>query len=142
MTVMTEATPFKEFLFNKFLEWEKTQPKKRSSITAYARWLTDNSYEVEVKQQVVDSWMNGSIPKDHKFILVLAEKIGDEIYDVLILPRPNPYLKVASANWEFVSEETQKRIAREIAEEAAKYEAQAKSKGSQKAPKPRKTDSH
>jgi len=142
MFVMTEKLPFKDYLFNIFLEWEKTQPKKRSSFTAFARWLTENTYNVKVKQQVVDSWMGGAIPKEHKFILVLVEKIGDEIYDILDIPRPNKHLQVVTKRWEFVSEATQERVAREIAEEAAKYETKKSVDIVRKTQKRRKTDSH
>ena len=109
--------PFKDYLFQKFEEWEKTQSKRRSSFSAYARWLSDNSMEIEVKQQVLDSWMNGVTPKDYKYLLVLAEKIGDEIYHVLGYKSPNPYFQKLSHVWDFLPEEIQKRLS----EEAVKY---------------------
>ena len=109
--------PFKDYLYEKFIEWEKLQTKRRSSFSAFARWLSDNSFEVEIYQQVLDSWMNGVIPKDEKYIAVLSEKIGDEIYDVLNRKRPNPYLQNLSRVWDFLPEEIQKRLS----EEAVKY---------------------
>jgi len=117
---MNIEQPFKDFLYDYFQGWEKKQPKRRSSFSAFARWLSENSMEVEVKQQNVDAWMNGTIPKDHKYVLVLAEKIGDVIYDVLKYPRSNLYLQRANRAWEFLPEDRQKQIA----EEAEQYEAQ------------------
>ena len=113
-----ENPPFKDYIFNKFIEWEKQQPNRRSFVTVFARWLSDNSYEVEIKQQVLDAWIKGTIPKDQKYISVLAEKFGDEIYDVLGIPRPNPYLQRVNRVWEFLPESIQQRIA----EEAETYE--------------------
>jgi len=80
---MEEKPLFKEKFFAAFQEWEKTQPKKRSTFTAFADWLSDNSMNVKIKQQNVDSWMGGTIPKDYKFVSILAEKLGDWIYESL-----------------------------------------------------------
>lgn len=111
--------PFKDYLYEKFLEWEKLQPKRRSSLSAFARWLSDNSFDIEIKQQVLDSWVNGVIPKDEKYVVVLAEKIGDEIYELLDRKRPNPYLQIVNRVFEHLPVEVQKRFS----EEAEKYEA-------------------
>src|SRR5689334_22946519 len=103
MLVMTTPS-FKDFLFNQFLEWEKTTPKKRSSISAFARWLSENKDEITIKQQVLDTWINGAIPKDYKYVVALAEKLGDEVYTILNQPRPNPYLQKINRVWEFIPE--------------------------------------
>lgn len=135
ITMKEMTTPkFKDYLFEKFLEWEKTTPKKRSSVSAYARWLSENTYEVEVKQQVIDTWINGSLPKDEKYIDVLAEKLGDEIYEILNRSRPNPRLKRVTKIWEFLPESVQVFIE----EEAAKYETQNITDTVQKVPKRKK----
>lgn len=134
MEQMTQK-PFKDYLFEKFEEWEKAQPKRRSSFSAYARWLSKNSANVEVKQQIIDSWMNGVIPTDYKYLLVLAEKIGNEIYDILGYKPSNPYLEKINRVWEFLPEEEQIRIS----EEAEKYETQNISERVQKVSKRRKT---
>lgn len=133
---------FKDYLFEKFQGWEKTQPKKRSSFSAYARWLSDNSFQIEVIQQTLNTWINGKVPTEEKYILVLAEKLGDEIFDLFDFPRPNPYLQIAVKNWEFMSEEKQEKISRMIAEEAAKYEAKKNVDGVQKVSKRRKAGDH
>lgn len=120
MLQMTIHPPFKDQLFNAFQEWEKKQPKKRSSFSAFARWLSENSINVEIKQQVFDNWLNGSIPKDYNYVVVLAEKLGDWVYESLNVSPPNPYLQKVTRVWEFIPEDIQKKIA----EEAATYEAQ------------------
>jgi hypothetical protein len=131
---MTSYPPFKDYLFNKFLEWEKTQPKKRSSFSAFARWLSLNTSKTKVTQQVLDGWMNGAKPSDYKYLFVLAEKIGNEVYELLELTPPNPYLQKVNSKWEFVPEEKQKKIA----EEVERYEAQNESARVSKVSKRRK----
>jgi hypothetical protein len=120
MLQMTINPPFKDQLFNAFQEWEKQQPKKRSSFSAFARWLSENSLNVKIKQQVFDNWLNGSIPKDINYVVVLAEKLGDWVYESLEVTPPNPYLQKVNRVWEFIPEDIQKKIA----EEAATYETQ------------------
>jgi hypothetical protein len=50
----------------------------------------------------------------------LAELFGNEIYDALDLPRPNPYLQKLNRLWQFIPEEIQKKFS----DEADKYETQ------------------
>lgn len=94
MDKIIEMTPpsFSEYIYKKFVEWEetkKTPRKKRMSFSAFARWLSDNTLKKKVNQQAVDSWLNGAVPKDEKYILVLSEKLGDEVYEVLGKEKPN-----------------------------------------------------
>jgi len=134
MLTMTETPQFKDQFFTAFLEWEKTQPKKRSSFSAFARWLSDNSNNTLIKQQNVDAWINGTIPKDYKYVFALAEKLGDWIFDSLGFPRPNPYQQKLNRLWEFLPEEFQKRIT----EEAETYETKNISERVHKVSKQRK----
>jgi hypothetical protein len=106
---------FKDYLYEKFVEWEKKQTKRRSSFSAFARWLSDNSLNIEVKQQNVDTWMNGKIPKDYKYVVVLAEKLGNEVYEILGKDRPNILHLYASRNWEKLSPKIQLELAKTIA---------------------------
>ncbi len=57
-------------------------------------------------------------------VKILAELFGNEIYDILEIPRPNPYKQVIDRVWEFLPEELQKRIS----EEAEQYETENISK--------------
>lgn len=136
MLAMNENTPqFKDRLFAEFLEWEKTQPKKRSSVSAFARWLSNNSSKTEIKQQNVDSWISGVKPKDFKFISVLAEKLGNWVFDALEITPPNPYLQKLNRLWEHLPENIQKRLA----EEAEIYETENETLRVQKIPERKKT---
>lgn len=123
---------FKDFLFNYFVEWEKEQPKRRSSYSAFARWLSENSYRINIKQQIVSDWLNGKYkPDDEQYLLVLAEKVGDDIYDVLNKKRPNPFLVSIQSRWDRIPPEQQ----RKLAEDAQRYEAEDNAEPIQKSSK-------
>jgi hypothetical protein len=125
---------FKDYIFSKFIEWEKEQPKRRSSFSAYARWLSNNSLNIEIKQQILDHWINGKIPKDDKYVLVLAEKLGNEVYEILGREPISPRLHKINRLWEFLPEDIQI----EIEKTAEKYETQNELHRLQKSPKQRK----
>lgn len=118
MCMMT-TRQFKDFLFDYFIEWEKQQPKRRSTYTAFAKWLSDNSLNVTIKQQLLSDWIKGRYkPNEEKYLLVLEEKIGKQIYNVLDVPRPNPYLQKINQLFERLSPEHQQQLA----EQAERYE--------------------
>ena len=119
-----QKKPFKDGLFDAFLEWEQTQPKKRSSFSAFARWLSNNSSNIIIRQQNVDSWINGSIPKDFKYVSVLVEKLGDWVLESLDIPVPNPYLQKINKLFERLPPEKQ----RKLAEDAERYDVNSQKK--------------
>ncbi|HKI53566.1 MAG TPA: hypothetical protein VJ987_05540 [Anaerolineales bacterium] len=121
MLKMTIPTDFKDYLFEFFVEWEKEQPNRRSSYTAFARWLSENSYNVEIKQQLLSDWIKGRYkPSDEKYLLVLEEKIGKDIYSILDVDRPNPYLQKLNQIFPNLSPEHQQKLA----EDAERYEVE------------------
>jgi len=121
---LMQKKPFKDGLFDAFLEWEQTQPKKRSSFSAFARWLSNNSSNIIIRQQNVDSWINGSIPKDFKYVSVLVEKLGDWVLESLDIPVPNPYLQKINKLFERLPPEKQ----RKLAEDAERYDVNGQKK--------------
>jgi hypothetical protein len=121
---LMQKKPFKDGLFDAFLEWEQTQPKKRSSFSAFARWLSNNSSNIIIRQQNVDSWINGSIPKDFKYVSVLVEKLGDWVLESLDIPVPNPYLQKINKLFERLPPEKQ----RKLAEDAERYDVNSQKK--------------
>lgn len=138
MTYNTYVTTlsFHDYFFLKFREWEEHQPGKRSTYTAFALWLSDNSLGVELKQQLVNDWIRGKYkPSDDKYLLVLEEKLGREIYDVLNVKRPNPFLQSINSRWDRIPPDKQAQLAKD----AAHYEAEALKNGSKSTPKSRKT---
>jgi hypothetical protein len=110
---------FKDWIFDKFIEWEKEQHSRRSSFSAFARWLSDNSINVEIKQQLLNDWINGRYkPKENKYLLVLEEKIGEDVYEILETEQPDPTPIIIETQWEKFPE----KIRHAIREEVAKYE--------------------
>jgi hypothetical protein len=127
---------FQDYFRAKFKEWENEQEDQRTSITAFATWLTDNSYKVTIRQQLASDWYYGKYePKDDAYLLVLEEKFGSEIYKILGRKRPNKYLQIVNNRWDYLPDDVQKRFA----EEAQKYETENISKRVQRASKQRKT---
>lgn len=71
------------YLFQEYLDWQK-RAGERKTVTEFAQWL-------EVSESSLSDWMNNkNQPKSAKNIKNLAAKLGDEIYDILNLPRPLP----------------------------------------------------
>jgi transcriptional regulator with XRE-family HTH domain len=73
-------TSFSEWLLRKFREWEQST-KHRQSVTAFARYLG-------VKQPSLNRWMTGDNIPDTIGILILAQKLGPEIFQVINVPLP------------------------------------------------------
>jgi len=70
----------KDWLNQKFVEWEKNQGHKQSYY-AFARYL-------EVSQSALSQWMMGSSQPDGEDLPVIAKKLGPEIYEIMGLSRP------------------------------------------------------
>jgi len=72
---------FKDWLMDKFVEWERTQ-KRRQSFSAFARYL-------DVKQASLSQWLNGSYTPTGENLVKVADKLGTEVYRVVGLPAPD-----------------------------------------------------
>lgn len=109
--MLVETITFKEWIFEKFLEWEKRQPGKRSSYSKFAEWLSQNSFDTLFKQQSIHAWKEGEYEPSEKYLPALAEKLGNEVYDALQIPRPNEHLQRVNKYWQHLPEEIQRQIA-------------------------------
>jgi len=117
---------FSEFLFSKLQEFEK-QRGQRTSLDKFAEYLG-------VSRPLVSYWLKGTLPSLEN-IQLLAKKFGPEVYDVLGLPRPNPYLQKINQVFEKLSPEHQ----RQLAQDAERYELNNNAKNTKTASKRRKT---
>jgi transcriptional regulator with XRE-family HTH domain len=106
---------FSDYLLSKIQEYEQ-QVGKRISLDKFAEY-------VGVSRPLISYWLKGTIPSLEN-VQLLAQKFGPEVYDVLGLPRPNPYLQKINRIFERLSPEHQQRLA----EEAEKYETQNNAK--------------
>lgn len=118
---------FPELLEQKFLEWQ-VKNGERKNLYQFASY-------VGVSHGTMSFWINGIKKPSGDNVERLAELFGNEIYDSLELPRPNPYLQKLNRLWEFIPEEIQRRFS----EEAEKYETQNTIERVQKVPRRRKT---
>lgn len=117
---------FPDWITKQFLNWQ-AQQGKRKTVDDFAAYLG-------VSRPLLNQWMNGNIPRPgRENISRLADIFGFEIYDVLELPRPNPFLQKISKMWENIPPEKQQLLV----EEAERYEI--KNERSKKTSKQRKT---
>ena len=116
---------FSEFLLSKLQEFEK-QRGQRTTLDKFAEHLG-------VKRPILSIWLSGKSKPSLDSVRQLAEVLGPEVYEVLDLPKPNPYLQKISQLFEQLSPEHQ----RKLAEDAERYEVN--NEQSKKASKPRKT---
>lgn len=98
----------KDWLNQKFLEWEKTQGRKQSYY-AFARYL-------EVSQSGLGQWMNGSGTPSGEDLLNIANKLGPEIYDTIGLPRPNAEVQRLTVSFANLPPDIRQRLTNAIAE--------------------------
>jgi transcriptional regulator with XRE-family HTH domain len=98
----------KDWLNQKFLEWEKAQGRKQSYY-AFARYL-------EVSQSGLGQWMTGGGSPSGGDLLNIASKLGPEIYDVLGLPRPNAEVQQLTVSFANLPPDIRQRLANAIAE--------------------------
>lgn len=127
---MKQMEKFSDWVTRKFVEWQAAQGK-RKTIEDFAAYLGTS-------RPLVNMWMNGNKKPGVENIKLLAELFGNEIYDVLDLPRPNPHLQKINRLWEFLPEEIQIKLAKET----EKYETQNELHRLQKLPKPGKVGKH
>lgn len=109
----TKVPSFSDYLLSKIQEYEK-QMGQRVTLDKFAEYLG-------VSRPLVSYWLKGTKPSLEN-VQILAKKFGPEIYDVLDLPRPNPYLQKINQIFESLSPEHQKKLA----EDAEKYNSTRK----------------
>ncbi len=119
------VSTFSEYLLAKLQEFEKQQGQ-RITLDKFAEHLG-------VKRPILSLWLSGKNKPSLDSVRLLSEKFGNEIYEVLELPRPNPLLQRLSEIWEKIPSEKQ----RQLVEDAELYETQ--NERSKKAPAKRKT---
>jgi transcriptional regulator with XRE-family HTH domain len=100
---------FSDYLLAKIQEYEK-QVGRRTSLDEFAQYIG-------VSRPLVSYWLKGTKPSLEN-VQLLAKKFGPEVYDVLSLPRPNPYLQKINQLFDRLSPEHQQKLA----EDAERYE--------------------
>jgi transcriptional regulator with XRE-family HTH domain len=98
----------KDWLSQKFNEWEKAQGRSQSYY-AFARYL-------EVTQSSLSQWMTGASIPAGEDLLSVASKLGPEVYDVLGVPRPNAESKSANVSLAVLPADLRQRLTNAVSE--------------------------
>jgi transcriptional regulator with XRE-family HTH domain len=104
-------TAFTDFLLAKIQEFE-TKQGKRVTLDEFANHLG-------VSRPVLSYWLSGKTKPSLEKAILLAEKLGSEVYETLDLPPLNvdPDLKRLARIWDKIPEKKRQ----ELAEQAEKY---------------------
>jgi transcriptional regulator with XRE-family HTH domain len=119
--------PFGSFLERKYLQWQ-IDIGERKSQAEFARLMG-------VSRASVTNWMNGENLPDVESAKKIATVLGNEVFDVLGFPTPNPYLQKINQVFERLSAEHQQKLA----EMAERYVVSNNEENAKRAPKERKT---
>uniref|UniRef100_A0A6H1ZD65 Uncharacterized protein n=1 Tax=viral metagenome TaxID=1070528 RepID=A0A6H1ZD65_9ZZZZ len=114
--IMMNLDHYSQALEKALIIWRGNRTRKRLpvSINEFARFL-------EFSRPIVSQWLNNDKhPSKGTVDLILPkleELLGEEIYELLEIPRPDPDLQTLSRLWPRLSEETRHAIR----EQAEKY---------------------
>ena len=101
---------FANWLEQVFLKWQ-AEKGKRASLLEFAEYIG-------YSRPLISMWLGGQRLPAEDGIKRLADLFGLEIYDVIQLPRPNPYLQRINQVFGNLSQEHQQKLA----EDAEHYE--------------------
>jgi len=82
--IESRVMEFKDWLMEKFLEWEKQQTR-RQTYSSFSRYLG-------IKQNTFSQWMAGNYVPSRENADQLANRLGNEIYEVLGMKAPDPII--------------------------------------------------
>jgi transcriptional regulator with XRE-family HTH domain len=121
---------FSDWITKKFLNWQ-AEVGKRKTIDDFAAYLG-------ISRPLLNMWMNGDKPKPGPGnIKLLAEIYGPEIYEVLGIPRPNPYLQIITEAFEDIPPEEQRKMAEDAQNyKVANHEERVRKTSQQRKKKP------
>lgn len=74
---------FKDWILQKFLEWERTKPRRQSQA-AFARYLGINPSSMS-------QYLSGDFEPRDGNLQKIADKLGAEVYTVLGFDEPDPF---------------------------------------------------
>lgn len=102
MSDTLEPTPFTQWLNGKFIEWIASTGK-RHTVKEFATWLN-------IPRPLLSRYLNGSRIPSRKTADLIANRLGQEIYDVLGMQRPDEILQRLQGVWDRLTEEQKSRI--------------------------------
>ena len=93
---------FNQWLEQQYLLWEM-ESGQRKTLLQFSQYL-------EITNSLLSHYLNGSRKPSTPNLDKIAEKLGDEAYDVLERPRPDPLLRRIIQNWGQMTEEQKDQI--------------------------------
>ncbi len=78
-------TKLSEWITQKYLDWEKAQGKPQTYYN-FSRYL-------DVPHSDLTLWISGNSLPEGDHLVKLANRLGEEIYDLLVKPRPVGHLQ-------------------------------------------------
>lgn len=104
---------FGEWLDRRYVAWQNSEGGSRT-MGEFAEFL-------EFPRETVSRWANGKKKPNERFVAdKLANKLGDEVYDVLGMEPTDPRLRKLNLRWPQLSEAKKNEI-HEVAERGAEY---------------------
>jgi transcriptional regulator with XRE-family HTH domain len=96
---------FAALLLHQMQQWESAQGK-RATLRGFANHL-------EVSQPLLSIWMKGNTRPSTEKIELLAAKLGNQVYEVLGLPKPDPDLLRLNQIWPHIPEAMRRSIVKQ-----------------------------
>jgi transcriptional regulator with XRE-family HTH domain len=93
---------FASLLLRQMQQWEIGQGK-RATLQSFANHL-------QVSQPLLSIWLKGDTRPSSEKIELLANKLGNEVYEVLGLPKPDPDLTRLNQIWPHIPEAMRRSI--------------------------------
>jgi transcriptional regulator with XRE-family HTH domain len=99
----TMKSKFTVFMERRYLEWQ-LQSGGRQSVQAFADYLG-------ISQPLLSMWLNGSTKTPSpKSLYKIAQKLGNEVFDIFGITPPDPLLNYVIINWDKLSPDEQRTI--------------------------------
>jgi len=88
---------FSKFLLRKLQEYEN-QEEKRVTLNEFAEYL-------RVSRPLVSNWLSGNYKPSLANAYLISEKLGDETFDALGMPRPDPRISEIKRIYDAIPED-------------------------------------
>ena len=109
------SVEFKQYLERSFLDWQYEQGE-RKTLSEFAAYLG-------ISKGVLNNYFSGRRNPSEENIELLAKKLGDEVYDVLGIPRPDDRLTAIIKAWGSATDELRTKIEQLFLEELQRSNA-------------------
>ena len=94
-----------DWLEKRYSEWKATQDRKHDSLSAFAIFLG-------IKEQLLNALVNNRRTSvSQETADKIADKLGDDIYDLVDLPRPDPLKRRVAAILDSLNDDGKQKLA-------------------------------